>query len=570
MNRLIALAILLSLSGCQSTGQPTQDAQPAPKNAALAGAQASFTQDSMYALLVAEIAGQRNRFDIALNNYVDQAQKTQDPAVAERAFRIAEYLEADQEALDMALIWASRAPTNIEAQRAAAIQLARSGQYDQSMAFMERVLIGHGDTHFDFLALSAAETDQPTRSALLGSFERLLEKHPNNSQLVFGNALLLQQDGRDQEALELLNQKADDQQGIPTILLHARLLQSMSKSDEALPVLRKSLERFPNDKRLRLTYARLLLENDQIELSINEFASLLQRYPSDDDLRLTLALVYLEANAPREAIINLEDLLVSGNYTAAAYLNLGRAHESLGQTRQAVESYQAVTPSNEFLPAQLLLTQLLFRQGRAEEARTNLQAQRQQQPELSPQLYLIEVDVLAQNDKQEDAWVLINQALLEVPNDTSLLYTRALLAESRNDLALLESDLRVILANDPSNSMALNALGYTLADKTHRYQEALELVERAYQINPDDPATLDSLGWVYYKLGRYQEAERFLKQAYALMPDDEVAAHLGEALWAQGKHKEAKHVWQNALRKYPDSTPIAETKQRLNALENRP
>ena len=570
MNRLIALAIFLSLSGCQSTSQPTPDAQSAPKTVAPAGSQASFSQDSMYALLVAEIAGQRNRFDIALNNYVDQAKKTQDPAVAERAFRIAEYLEADQDALDMSLIWANRAPTNIEAQRAAAIQLARSGQYDQSMAFMERVLAGHGDTHFDFLALSAAETDQSTRSALLGSFERLLQKHPDNSQLVFGKALLLQQDGRDQEALALLNQKADEQQGIPTTLLHTRLLQSMGKSEEALPVLRKSLEHYPNDKRLRVTYARLLLENNQIEQSISEFAGLLQRYPSDDELRLTLALVYLEANAPREAIINLEDLLVSGNYPSAAYLNLGRAHEALGQTRQAVESYQAVAPSNEYLPAQLLLTQLLFRQGRGAEAQSWLKEQRQHQPELLPQLYLIEVDVLAQSDQQEEAWTLINQALLEIPNDTSLLYTRALLAESRGDLALLESDLRIILANDPNNAMALNALGYTLADRTHRYQEALELIERAYQINPDDPATLDSLGWVYYKLGRYQEAERFLKQAYALMPDDEVAAHLGEALWASGKHREAKQIWQNALRKYPDSPVITETTQRLNASESRP
>ena len=111
---------------------------------------------------------------------------TQDAGVAERAFRIAEYLGADQAALDTALIWAKNAPDNLDAQRAAAVQLARGGRYDESMTYMEKVLQGQGDTHFDFLALSAAETDPDTRAGLLQSFDRLLAKYPDNSQLVFG------------------------------------------------------------------------------------------------------------------------------------------------------------------------------------------------------------------------------------------------------------------------------------------------------------------------------------------------------------------------------------------------
>lgn len=125
----------------------------------------------------AELAGQRNRFDIALDNYVTQAIKTQDPGISERAYQIAEYMGADQSALETALIWARNAPRDLEAQRAAAIQLARAGRYDDSLVYMERVLQGQGDTHFDFLALSAAETDPDTRNGLLKSFDRLLGKY---------------------------------------------------------------------------------------------------------------------------------------------------------------------------------------------------------------------------------------------------------------------------------------------------------------------------------------------------------------------------------------------------------
>ncbi len=210
MNKSLALlTVTLLLGGCQSLIHKTPDGTPPVEDTAVETKAkpekyASFSEDSLYSLLVAELAGQRNRFDIALSNYVVQAQKTRDPGVSERAFRIAEYLGADQEALDTSLLWARSAPDNLDAQRAAAIQLARAGRYEESMVYMEKVLNGQGDTHFDFLALSAAETDPDTRAGLLQSFDHLLKKYPNNGQLLFGKALLLQQDGRPDEALTLL------------------------------------------------------------------------------------------------------------------------------------------------------------------------------------------------------------------------------------------------------------------------------------------------------------------------------------------------------------------------------
>jgi len=573
MNRSSALLLALALlQGCQALPGARDAAPPVEQPAAPAArpepaVYGSFTQETVYSLLVAELAGQRNRFDIALDNYVIQAQKTQDPAISERAFRIAEYLGADQAAQDTSLIWAKNDPDNIDAQRAAAIQLARAGRYDESMAYMEKVLQGQGDTHFDFLALSAAETDQDTRDGLLNSFDRLLKKYPDNSQLVFGKALLLQQDGKSQAALKLLEEHPPQDDEIAPVLLRARLLQSLDRGPEALPLLRKTIAKHPDDKRLRLTYARMLVEQDRIDDAKIEFASLLQQYPDDDELRYSLALVSLEAKAYEEAAGYLQDLIDRDSHVDAAHVNLGRIREERNDPEGALVEYAQVGPGNDYLPAQLRQADILIANGRADEAARRLDAARDAQPDYAIQLYLIEAETLGNNGKDDQALRVLEKAIKQYPDDLNLLYTRAMLAEKRDDLPQMEKDLRAIIAREPENAMALNALGYTLADRTTRYAEARQLIEKAHQINPEDPAVLDSLGWVNYRQGNLDEAERLLRKALERFPDHEVAAHLGEVLWANGKRREARTIWAKAFEAQPDSPILRKTVLRLTGSE---
>ncbi len=543
---------------------PVEDNTPAPEKPKV---YSSFSEETVFSLLSAELAGQRNRFDIALDNYVTQAINTQDPGISERAFRIAEYLGADQAALDTALIWAKNAPDDLEAQRAAAIQLARAGRYDDSMVYMEKVLQGKGDTHFDFLALSAADTDQDTRDGLMKSFDRLLQKHPSNGQLVFGKALLLQQDDEPQAALKLLEQNPPEEGEIAPLLLRARLLQSLNRGKEALPLLQKSIKKYPDDKRLRLTYARMLVEQDRMEGAKVEFASLVQQYPDDDELRYSLALVCLEAKAWEEAKGYLEDLIARESHVDSAHLNLGRIAEERDDPQGALIEYAQVGPGNDYLPAQLRQADILMNNGRTDEAEKRLAAARDAEPDYAIQLYLIQAETLSANNQGERAWKILAQALLQYPDDLNLLYTRAMLAEKRNDLAQMEKDLRLIIKRDPDNAMALNALGYTLSDRTTRYAEAKALIEQAHQLNPEDPAVLDSLGWVNYRLGNLDEAERLLRQALERFPDQEVAAHLGEVLWAQGKQREARQIWGKFLKEQPDSPILRSTIKRLTGSE---
>ncbi|MCI0915573.1 tetratricopeptide repeat protein [Pseudomonas stutzeri] len=573
MKKLLVFSAVLLLGGCQSFMQSAPDSGPPVEEATPATAKASpseygsFSSDTLYALLVAELAGQRNRFDIALGNYVQQANATQDAGVAERGFRIAEYLGADQAALDTALIWANNAPENLDAQRAAAVQLARAGRYEESLAFMEKVLQGQGDTHFDFLALSAAETDPDTRTGLLKSFDQLLAKHPDNPQLKFGKAVLLQQDGHPEEALALLEEQPAREQEIPSILLQARLLQILERSKEALPRLEKSLRQHPEDKRLRLTYARLLVEQDRLDEAMGEFATLVQQHPGDDDLRFSMALVCLEAQAWREAIVYLEELIERGSHLDAANFNLGRAYRELGQQEKALAAFAKVGPGNEYLPAKLMQAELLFSLGRNQDASQLLASAREEQPDYAIQLYLIEIEALSNQGQTEAAWQRAEQALEQFPEDLNLLYTRAMIAEKRGDLAQLEQDLRFIIEREPDNAMAINALGYTLADRTTRYDEALALIQQAYQINPDDAAILDSLGWVNYRMGNLEEAETQLRKAYQRFADHEIAAHLGEVLWTAGEQREARRIWGEALKQQPDSEVLHETIKRLTGSE---
>jgi tetratricopeptide (TPR) repeat protein len=575
MNRSPALLFaFVLLAGCQTWSAKqqeavpaAQDTPPAPAPKAAPQVYSSLSEDTVYSLLTAELAGQRNRFDIALDNYAVQAVKTQDPGVAERAFRIAEYLGADQVALETSLIWAKNDPTNLDAQRAAAVQLARGGRYDESMVYMEKVLQGQGDTHFDFLALSAADTDQSTRDGLQKSFERLLVKYPKNSQLIFGKALLMQQDGDAKGALTLLENNPPQQGEIAPILLRARLLQVLDRGNEAVPVLEKAIKQNPEDKRLRLSYARTLVEQNRLADAKVQFAELVKQYPDDDELRYSLALVCLEGKAWDEAAGLLQELIEHGSHVDAAHLNLGRIAEERNDLDGALTQYSLVTPGTDYLSAQLRQADILVANGRANEASKRLAAERNAQPDYAVQLYLIEAEALTNSDKNDQAWQVLQKGLKAYPNDANLLYTRAMLAEKRGDLGQLEKDLRAIIAREPDNAMALNALGYTLSDRTTRYAEAKALIEKAHQINPDDPAVLDSLGWVNYRLGNLPEAERLLRQAFAAFPDHEVAAHLGEVLWAAGKQREARQIWIKALNDQPDSPILRATVLRLTGSE---
>ena len=219
--------------------------------------------------------------------------------------------------------------------------------------------------------------------------------------------------------------------------------------------------------------------------------------------------------------------------------------------------------SQRFTAAQTRYINLLTEQGNVDKAQLHLKLLRKEHPERAVNLFIFEASFLRERGLDQAAFDLYSEALLEHPGNIELLYGRAMVAEPLNRLAVLEQDLRLIIKQDPNNSQALNALGYTLTDRTDRHQEAFVLITRALEIKPNDPFYLDSLGWVHFRLGHLAEAERYLRQAAEIQPDPEFLAHLGEVLWLRDKTAEAKAVWQQGLKQQPDNQFLLDTMHRF-------
>lgn len=571
ITQLIFVSILIYiLSGCQAFSSPAADGQETieqeqPTLAEEDSATANFSTEAMLSLLTAEIAGHRNRPYIALEHYSFQAQTTQNPQIAERAYKIAVFLDIKKPALSNALLWAQLDEDSAEAQRAAAAELIKTERYQEAMDYMEYAIAldPDGTSYFDWIAFSASHADQGTQQDLLIHFDALLNKYPNHNPLILAKAILLQ-NSNPQRALQLVNQIANQKDAIPALVLKAKLLQQLDQPDASLAVTQQILEQQPDNEAIRLSYARQLISANRLEDARAEFLELLQLDPFDDDYRLALGYINMDLEAWQEAIVYFEELLARDSYTDTALYNLGRCHEELGDFEQAVSAYSSVDQGQNYLAATQRQAYLLLSENNLINFSLLFQQAQQNNIEKSVELYLIEVEMLAKFKLHDLAWQQAEQALLEHPDDHRLLYTRAMIADQKGDLEQLERDLRTIIAQDPKHSIALNALGYTLADRTERLDEALQLVQKAHELDPQDPATLDSLGWIYFKLNQPEQALKYLEQSLAAYPDAEIAAHLGEVLWTQGDKRQARKVWQQGLDLDAQHPVLLETLKRLD------
>ena len=206
---------------------------------------------------------------------------------------------------------------------------------------------------------------------------------------------------------------------------------------------------------------------------------------------------------------------------------------------------------------------VLGKLGRYQEAEQRSEELARRFPDQAVRIILVRVEILTKQNSYDQALVLLNSALEEHPGQSELLYSRALVAERLDRLDILEADLGVLLEKDPEDVNALNALGYTLVDKTTRLQEARKYLERAIRLKPNDPVIVDSYGWLQYKLGNYSEALEYLNRAFNENPDPEIAAHLGEVLWVSGRTHEAKSVWKKAISADPKSEYLLKVKDQF-------
>ncbi len=570
-NIIPAIAVFLTAS-CVSTGsQQSEEAMGAPaQDIKISQSKSSDEAEAelMFQLLAAEISGHLGEIDQSVQHYIAAAKISKDPKIAARATRIALYSGNNSSALAAAERWVQLTPANIEAHQTLAILYVRSDKIQQAIPHFEYVIdaskTAKGNGFMIIGATLAREKNQPQA---LEAMQHLVSLHQNNATAHFAYANLALGAKQYRQAVSASGKALRlDPNMIEARVVRARAYMSLGESERALRDMKSAVEATPESYELRVTYGRMLVRAKRHSQARDEFKYLIKQRPDDADLLYTLGLINFQEQEYDDAAANFKRLIESGKRADEGHYYLGRLAEERKRYKEAQSWYLKVGEGDYYLDAQSRVANTYVKLGSLQKARDHLKKLRSQtsDEETSIRLYLAEGQLLREAKLYHMGMDLYNRALTEHPGNGDLLYARALMAEKLDRIDLLEADLRAILAEDPDNATALNALGYTLADRNERIQEALEYIQRALKVRPDDPTVIDSMGWVQYRMGNYDEAEKYLRRAFELLQDAEIAGHLSEIIWAKGDKSEAKRLLREALEKDPDHEYLQELQQRFS------
>jgi tetratricopeptide (TPR) repeat protein len=570
MSKKLILAVLaLALSGQpHAAGEaPAKAAAKTPAKApARKPANASYAGEDLLARavfqsLVGDFALQRGDNDLGVSAWTDLARRTRDPAVIARATEVAAASRQYELALELTRLWLQVEPDSTKARQTEATlllmanrsedlapqlaallaqdpanvagnlmhlnsMLARHGDKKAVQRLIDQVSTPYGDlpeAHFA-MGVAAANADDLMRAQ--GEFQKALQQRP------------------DWESAELA---------------YARLL-ARSTPGGAIDSLSAFLARNPAAHDARLTLARLLITERRYGEARTQFELLLKEAPDNPDVVYPVAMLALEQGDRATAREQLEKLLKSDfPDKSTAHFYLGQIAEEDKKPELALEHYREVTAGDQYIPARGRAAQILLQQGKPEAAREMLRATRGSTPEEKTQLTLAEAQLLREAGRSEEAYTLLEAALAKQPDNPELLYETALSAERLGKPQVLEKHLQHLLKLKPDHAHALNALGYSLAERNTRLPEAEKLIAKALLLAPRDPFIMDSMGWVLFRQGKLAEALKTLETAYGIRADPEIAAHLGEVLWTMGRKDDAMRLMQEAALKFPDNEVLAGT-----------
>ncbi|MCW9088144.1 MAG: tetratricopeptide repeat protein [Gammaproteobacteria bacterium] len=571
--RLLLAGTLLGLAGCAATPQAPQAAVAQTAEEPVEEATENLPRVEMgpnlfFKLLVAEFAAEQGQMHLAADAYLKSAEETGDPRLARRATQAAVYARNSAMALAAAELWVELEPEQIDARQSLAALYIRSGQSDKALPHLEKIIAfspvgkpGHG---YQLVANLLANAKDPQQA--LQQMTQLTAAHPDDPEALYAHAQLASRLDHNEKAMDLLQRLLTQQpERTDALILQARLLHTSGQQRQALKRLQQVLKQDPDNDAIRLTYARMLVDAQELTAARREFRRLNRRLPENTDVIYALGLLALEAEELDAAEPYFMDLVRLGSRDEEARIALGQIAQMRGNRREAIDWFQSMPKGERYIEAQLLAAQLMAEEYGTDSALEYLRQLSLETESEHTQRYIAEAELLADAERHEEAMAVYNEALESSSEKTTLLYARALTAEKFGRIDLLERDLKQILNIDPNNVQALNALGYTLADRTERYAEAMRYIEQAYALQPEDAAILDSMGWGLYRLGRHQEALEYLRRAAEQLPRDaEVAAHLGEVLWVTGQQQKARQIWERALEVAPEHKVLNETVKRFN------
>ena len=571
--KLILATLILALCGPVSAAGETPARVPA-KAAAKAPvrkpANAGFNGEDLLARtvfqsLVGDFALQRGDTELGVSAWTDLARRTRDPAVIERATEVAAASRQYELALELTRLWLQVDPESTKARQSEATLLLMANRIEdlapQLTALLEKDKANLAGNLMHLNGMLSRHSDKKAVQRLIdrvtAPYRDMPEAHFAMGVAAANAEDLMRAQGEFQKALD---QRPDWENAE---LAYARLV-ARNNPAAAIDHLAAFLARNPAAHDARLTLARLLITERRYSEARIQFDLLLKTAPDNPDVVYPVAMLALQQGDRETARVQLEKLLKS------EFADKSTLHFYLGQIAEedkapdlALEHYRAVTAGDQYIPARGRAAQILWQQGKPEQAREMLRATRGSTPEEQTQLILAEAQLLREAGRGADAYALLEAALAKQPDNPELLYETALSAERLGKPQVLEKHLRHLLKLKPDNAHALNALGYSLADRNTRLPEAEKLIAKALQLAPQDPFIMDSMGWVLFRQGKLPEALKTLETAYGIRADPEIAAHLGEVLWTMGRREEAVRLMQEAARKFPDNEVLAGARKKF-------
>ncbi len=531
----------------------------------------------MYQLMAAEVAVQRGDLGSAFAVYMKLARETRDPRLARRAAELALQGRAMAQGLEAAQLWFELAPSSSEASQTLAMLYAGSSRFDDAYSLFKAQLEAAANPADELSRIQRALARTQDRAGAFTLIERLAQPYSQSADVKLVVANAAQAGGLNaraiQEARAAVALAPDSERAVLTA---AQYLQA-SDRPAALALLQDFVARNPSVSDARLAYARLLIADNKFDLARAQFAALLQSDPKNPDLVYSMALLSMQGKLPADARTYLQrylELIAASDGTGdgsragaraaePAYLYLAQIAEDEKQFPAALEWLRKIDGGDEFLTARVREAFVLSKMQRLDEARKLLRTVSVQSADEKTQLVLAEAQLLRDAKRYDESYKLLSQALAVAPDSVPLLYDTAMAAERLNQVAVMEKQLRRIIELKPDYAHAYNALGYSLADRNLRLPEALQLIEKARELAPDDAFILDSLGWVHFRLGDLKLAREHLQRAYDARPDAEVAVHLAEVLWTSGDQDAARKLLREVRAKEPTNPLLKSTVTRL-------
>ena len=572
--RLILVLALILLNSCADFSEKLSDSEvtAAPvrelevkEKVKQKEQKSSIDPEILFTLLTAELAGQRGQYDIALDGYIEVAKRTQDAKFSERAVMIAMYVKNSNKTKEALGLWLRQDPKNLSARKIAALLALRSGNKLEATEHLNTMLI-YDATGFESALLELAGVIQKEGRVdiIYDVLDELSKQHKDNAEIYFIQSLLALQK-KDKNLAETkiqqtLRLKPDWEKAV---ILQAQIAVFGGDFNKAKLLLSDASDKYPNNSKINRMLAQILIKTGGYKEAIELYKKIILADPKDFESQFAEGLVHLQLDQDQQAEDVFKKMLEQPDWRYQACFYLGKLEEKQGNEKKALSWFDQVTEGPFAFDASVSAISLLQKEKHLEEAGSRLSLLQMKFPRQKLQLVLVQAELYNQQKKYDEAISTLSNALTDFPNQKELLYTRALILERINKLDLAEIDLKKILAIDPNNFEALNALGYTLLNNSGRYVEAEKLLQKALDLEPNEAVIIDSFGWLQFKLGHLDQALKYLQQAYERQPENEIAAHLAEVLWVLGRKDEARTVFERAIKGSPDDEYLQDFKKRI-------